>query len=77
MRQASRTVNPQKRLAVLAAAENLLVSHLMPAIPLYQASDGYMYNQNKIGGIRPNVQLITLFKYIHRRTRSGPAGAVR
>ncbi len=77
MREASRTVDPQNRLAVLSAAEKLLVSDLIPAIPLYQASDGYMYNRNRIGGIRPNVQLITLFKYIHWRNHSGAAGAVR
>ncbi len=69
MRRASHTVDPQARLNVLARAEKLLVCKLMPAIPLYQASDGYMYNRNKIAGIRPNVQLITLFKYIHWRRR--------
>ncbi len=67
MRTASRTVNSRQRLAILSRAEKLLVCQLMPAIPLYQASDGYMYNRNKIAGIRPNVQLITLFKYLHWR----------
>ena len=55
-----------KRFALLHEAEKLLVTRWMPAIPLFQYSDGLMYNPARIGGIPTNVRMITLFKYIHR-----------
>lgn len=65
--RASREVDPAARMALLHRAEAHLVDAAIPAIPLFQMSDGMIYNAKKIGGIRPNFRMMTLLKYIHRR----------
>ncbi len=65
LHEASYQGDPARRFALLHTAEKLLVTRWMPAIPLFQYSDGLMYNPNRIGGIPTNVRMITLFKYIH------------
>ncbi len=67
LRQASRQSDPQIRLNLLHQAEAYLMERAFPAIPLYQASDGMIYDRDKIGGIKPNFRTLTLLKYIHRR----------
>ncbi|MGC8624139.1 MAG: ABC transporter substrate-binding protein, partial [Phycisphaerae bacterium] len=63
--QASYQADAARRLALLHDAEKLLVTRWMPAIPLFQYSDGLMYNPKRIGGIATNIRMITLLKYIH------------
>lgn len=69
MHQSDIQPNPARRFALLTAAERLLVDRFMPAIPLFQYTDGLMYHSREIGGIRPNVRMITLLKYIHWKRR--------
>ena len=65
LHQADIEANPARRFALLTDAERLLVDRYMPAIPLFQYTDGLMYHWQNIGGIRPNVRMITLLQYIH------------
>ncbi len=65
LHQASRQADAARRLALLHDAEKLLVTRWMPAIPLFQYSDGLMYNPKRIGGLATNIRMITLLKYIH------------
>ena len=69
MHQADIEPKPARRLALLEAAERLLVDRYMPAIPLFQYTDGLMYHSREIGGIGPNVRMITLLQYIHWKQR--------
>ncbi len=65
LHKASYQTSAVKRFALLHQAEKLLVTRWMPSIPLFQYSDGLMYNPQRIGGISTNVRMITLLKYIH------------
>jgi oligopeptide transport system substrate-binding protein len=65
LHEASYQADAVKRFALLHDAEKLLVTRWMPSIPIFQYSDGLMYNPRRIGGIYPNVRMITLLKYIH------------
>ncbi len=67
MRQAALEANATRRFALLQAAERILVDQQMPAAPLYQYSNGPIYNNQEIGGIYPNPRAITLLKYVHFR----------
>lgn len=68
-----------RRFALLHQAEKLLVTRWMPSIPLFQYSDGLMYNPHRISGISTNVRMITLLKYIRwiHRPAPSPAGVPR
>ncbi|HMD53895.1 MAG TPA: peptide ABC transporter substrate-binding protein, partial [Phycisphaerae bacterium] len=57
--------DPSARMATLRSAEAILVDQEFPAMPLYQMSDGMMYDPQKIGGIDPNIRFLTLLKYMH------------
>lgn len=65
LHKASYQSNAAQRFALLHQAEKLLVTRWMPSIPLFQYSDGLIYNPRRIGGISTNVRMITLLKYIH------------
>ena len=65
LHEASRQADAARRFALLHQAEKLLVTRWMPSIPLFQYSDGLMYNPKRIGGISTNVRMITLLKYTH------------
>ena len=64
--QAKNEPDPAKRFGILKDAESILVEKDMPLIPLYQYSDGYMFDPGKIGGMDLNVRMLTQFKFIHR-----------
>jgi oligopeptide transport system substrate-binding protein len=65
--EAAREGDPQKRMAILSAAEKLLVTDECPFIPLYQYGDGYMYDDRKLSGMEVNVRLMTQYKWIARK----------
>ncbi len=67
LERAGRTANSTRRFELLRQAETILVEQQMPALPLFQALDGMLYNGRRVGGLNLNVRLITLLKYIHRR----------
>ncbi len=67
LRMATREPNARDRFSLLHQAEAHLMDKAFPAIPLFQMSDGMVYNRAKIGGIEPNFRTLTLLKYIHRR----------
>ncbi len=69
MERAESKADPARRLALLTDAERLLVDRYMPALPLFQYTDGLMYHAREIGGIRSNVRMITLLQYIHWKHR--------
>ena len=58
-------IDPAARMATLNQAETVLVQEQLPAMPLFQMSDGLIYDPEKIGGIDPNIRFLTLFKYMH------------
>jgi len=64
--RAGKEIDPAKRFGLLREAEGILVEQDFPFIPLYEYSDGYIYDDKKIGGADVNVRLLTQFKYIHR-----------
>ena len=45
----------------------MLVEDEFPFIPLYQYSDGYMFDPNRVGGLELDVRLLTQFKYLYRK----------
>jgi oligopeptide transport system substrate-binding protein len=65
MHQSDLQADPVRRMAILHQAEELLVQEQLPAAPLFQMSEGMIYDPKKIGGIAPNVRFLTLFKYVH------------
>ena len=67
LKQAAAEPDRDKRFAILRRAEQLLVEDEFPFIPLYQYSDGYIFDPAKIEGLDLNVRLLTQFKYIHRK----------
>jgi len=67
LRQAEAEPDAAKRFALLKQAEAILVEQDFPFIPLYQYSDGFIYDEKKIAGCDLNVRLLTQFKYMHRR----------
>lgn len=58
--------DPAKRFALLREAEQMVVQEELPILPLYQYSDGYVFDPEKIKGLQANVRLLTQFKWIHR-----------
>jgi oligopeptide transport system substrate-binding protein len=66
MTRSDKEPDPAKRFAILQEAEKLLVEKECAFIPLYQYSDGGMYDPSKIAGCESNVRQIVQFKYIHR-----------
>jgi oligopeptide transport system substrate-binding protein len=67
MAQSDKQPDPAIRFAMLKDAERILVEDQCPFIPLYQYSDGGMYDQSKIAGCESNVRQMVQFKYIRRR----------
>ena len=65
--QADAETNVSKRMALMAAAERILVEEDFPFIPLYQYVDGYVYDPAKIAGMDLNVRMLVQFKYLRRR----------
>jgi oligopeptide transport system substrate-binding protein len=65
--RANAAPDAKQRLDLLSQAEGLIVQKEFPFIPLYQYSDGYMFDGDKLGGIEANVRLISEFKWIHRQ----------
>ena len=65
--QASENPDPAQRLKLLTDAERLLVEEQLPVLPLYQYADGYMYDDNKIGGFTMNVRQLNELKWIYRK----------
>ena len=63
---AAKEPNPARRFAILKQAEAILVEKDLPLLPLYQYSDGYMFDPAKIAGMDLNVRLLTQFKFIRR-----------
>ena len=53
--EASREVDPAKRLGILRQAEDLLVQQAVPVAPIYYYVGIQLYNPQKLGGIRANV----------------------
>ncbi len=66
MTQSEKEPDRAKRFAILQEAEKLLVEDQCGFIPLYQYSDGGMYDPAKIAGCESNVRQIIQFKYIRR-----------
>jgi len=52
---ASREVDPAKRLGILRQAEDLLVQKAVPVAPIYYYVGIQLYDPQKVGGIRANV----------------------
>jgi len=67
MNRADSEADAGKRFAILQEAEALLVRQDMPFLPLYQYSDGYIFDPGKLAGLELNVRLLTQLKYLHRR----------
>ena len=67
LEKAAAEPNPQKRFALLHDAERLLVEDEFPAIPLYQYSDGYIFDPDKVDNLNLNVRLLTQFKWLCRK----------
>ena len=53
--EASREVDPAKRLGILRQAEDLLVQQAVPVAPIYYYVGIQLYDPQKVGGIRANV----------------------
>ncbi len=64
--QAAAEHDPAKRLEILSQAESMLVNDQMPLIPLYQYSDGMIFDEKKFAGITANDRMLTPFKNLHR-----------
>ncbi|MCL2647796.1 MAG: peptide ABC transporter substrate-binding protein [Phycisphaerales bacterium] len=67
LNQAALEFNPAKRMAPLTQAEAILVHDQFPFIPLYQYSDGLIYDPTKIQGLSLNDRMLTPLKWIHRK----------
>jgi len=52
---ASREVDPGKRLEILRKAEDLLVQQAVPVAPIYYYVGIQLYDPAKVGGVRANV----------------------
>jgi oligopeptide transport system substrate-binding protein len=65
--QAAAETDAARRLAILADAERILVEEEFPFIPLYQYSDGVMYDPDRIDGAQLNVRNMILLKYLRRK----------
>lgn len=65
LNQAAAEHDPAKRLAILSQAESMLDNDQLPLIPLYQYSDGMIFNEKKIQGLYVNDRLLTPFKNLH------------
>jgi oligopeptide transport system substrate-binding protein len=65
--KAAAEADRDKRFAILRDAERLLVEDEFPYIPLYQYSDGFMFDEKKVGGITLDVRLMTQFKYLYKK----------
>ncbi|MEI8197211.1 MAG: peptide ABC transporter substrate-binding protein [Phycisphaerae bacterium] len=65
--QADAEALPAKRLALMVAAERILVEEDFPFIPLYQYADGFVYDPAQIAGMDLNVRMLVQFKYLRRR----------
>ena len=63
--EAGRETDVGKRFAILKEAETLLTDQEMPFLPLYQYTDGYMYNPRKVVGMDMNVRMLTEMKFLH------------
>ena len=64
--QAAAEADPAIRFAKLRAAERLITEEEFPLIPLYQYSDGFIYDPKKIDYLDANVRLLTPFKWLRR-----------
>jgi len=65
--QAATEHDSRKRLAILSEAEALLVHEQFPIIPLYQYSDGLIFDPERIEGLSLNVRMLTPLKWIRRK----------
>ena len=66
MDRAAAEPDPAKRFSILRDAEGMLLQQEMPFIPLYQYSDGFIFDAHKIQGIDMNVRTLTELKWIRR-----------
>ncbi len=66
LNKAASEANASARFALLKDAEQLLVTDEFPYLPLFQYSDGYMFNPDKVLGLDLNVRLMTQFKFVGR-----------
>jgi len=57
--------DPARRLAILSEAESMIDNDELPLIPLYQYSDGMIFDEKKIQGLYVNDRLLTPFKGLH------------
>jgi oligopeptide transport system substrate-binding protein len=67
LEQASKEADPAKRFEILRESERLLMEEEFPLLPLYQYSDGFVFDPDKIGGIGMNVRMTTPLKWIYRK----------
>lgn len=65
--EATREVDPAKRLDILRRAEDLLVRQAVPVAPIYYYVGIQLYNPEKLGGIRANVLDEHPLRAIHRK----------
>lgn len=71
--QAMNEADPAKRFQLLHDAEKIAVEDLAAIIPLYQYTEGYMYNEQKLTGVDFNVRLMTQLKFIRKQAAAQEA----
>lgn len=65
--EATREVDPGRRLGILRKAEDLLVQQAVPVAPIYYYVGIQLYDPEKLGGIRANVLDEHPLRAIHRK----------
>lgn len=64
--KAAMEADPGKRFGILREAERMVVEEEFPLLPLYQYSDGFIFDEGKIENLYLNVRLLTEFKWLRR-----------
>lgn len=67
MEQSDAEADPARRNVLLADAERMLVEEDFAYIPLYQYSDGLVYDPRKIGGVEFNVRMLLQLKNVYKK----------
>ncbi len=70
LNKAEHEADAQKRLKILNEAEGYALENQAVILPLYQYTEGYLYDDKKLSGVDFNIRLMTQLKFIRKITHA-------